>query len=85
MTIRPTDSLALRILQQNSRSHEIRFVRGDGSAGNEIDQVSISGQAKQMAKEMDSQTPKEGASSSAATTVTDNRAPMPERYTIPKR
>ncbi|MDX8409304.1 MAG: hypothetical protein R8J84_04560 [Mariprofundales bacterium] len=77
MTIRPAESLALRTLQQNSRSHEIRFVRGDGAASNAVDQVSISGKAKQMAKEASS-------SSSTTTSVTEDAASMPESYTIPK-
>ncbi|MDQ6950377.1 MAG: hypothetical protein Q9M26_01775 [Mariprofundales bacterium] len=76
MTIRPSESRALRILQQNSRSHEIRFVRAGTAAGNAVDQVSISGQAKQMAK---GETP-----ASPTTPNLAHDAPMPDRYTIPK-
>ncbi len=46
MTIRPTDSLALRLLQQHNRNREIAFERTSGK--NAVDKVSISSEARRQ-------------------------------------
>jgi len=70
--------LALRALQQNSRSHEIRFVREDEVPANTVDQVTISGSAKQMAKD-GSATPQGQAKTEP------EQPPMPNLYGPSKR
>jgi len=68
MTIRPTESLALRILQQNNRNREISFERT--SPSNAVDKVSISNEARQ-------QTDDEG-------NTEKTQAPLPKVYSFKK-
>jgi len=68
MTIRPTEALALRMLQQNNRSRDISFERV--SSSNTVDKISISSAARQQSDE--------------ASNADERQAPLPKGYSFKK-